>query len=418
MVRRRAGWIALWCMLLWGVASGCTVNLPAAVVPEPLPVQRQEGQVEGTLFPLPVIATDPNSGTDYGLLPVLLFPRDDQAVGLILAPSVVYNDLDKANFAFRLLAYPAEGHHYRLTSHQSTGDNAFHELAYVRDTRQARDWGYACRVYYDADISPRFYGFGNTSNEDDETSYTYRRTGGQVSLSHRLTDHLEVSWSEDLHSTHLSNKHLPNLPATIDLFPAAMEDRRTTTFAHRLTLGYDTRDFKETATCGLAAQVYGETALKTLGSDASFDRVGVEIRGFQPWDADHRFVTAVRVAGELLTRQEGTPFFEWPMLGGFASHRGFGDGRFVDRNMVCFSLEQRFEVFRLNMYNVTSHWEVAPFMDVGKVFATPGSFNLAKLHTAGGIALRAVVRPQVVGHVEVGVSREGSAIFMGLGYPF
>ncbi len=405
------------CLCLLG-GLGCTMHLPAALLPEPLPVQRQDGQVESTLFPLPVMATDPNSGTDYGMLPVWLFPRDDKAIGLILAPSVVYNDLDKASFAFRLLAYPAENRQYRLIAQKSTGTNSFLEFAYARETRQAQDWGYEVGAYYDSDISPRFFGFGNLSSEDSETSYTYRRKVAQAALSYRLTDHLEATWSENLRSTHLSDKHLPSLPSTATVFPVAFADRRTTVFVHRLTLSYDTRDIKETPTCGLLARAYGETSLKTLGADASFDRVGVEFRAFQPWDADHRFVTAIHLAGEFLTRQQDTPFYEWPSLGGFFSNRGFGADRFIDRNFVAFTLEQRFDVYRLHLYNVETHLEIAPFIDVGKVFPTFGRFNLRRLHPAGGLAVRAVVRPQVVGHIEFGVGGEGNAIFMGLGYPF
>lgn len=40
------------------------------------------------------------------------------------------------------------------------------------------------------------------------------------------------------------------------------------------------------------------------------------------------------------------------------------------------------------------------------------------LETAVGIALRAAVKPNVVGRVEVGVGREGPAAFVGIDYPF
>lgn len=87
--------------------------------------------------------------------------------------------------------------------------------------------------------------------------------------------------------------------------------------------------------------------------------------------------------------------------------------------MISLSIEQRFDVYQFSRFGVITHFEVAPFFDVGKVFSTFGKFDFHNLHPAGGIAFRAVVRPQVVGHVEIGIGRGGnSAVFMGLGYPF
>ncbi|MDD3581536.1 MAG: BamA/TamA family outer membrane protein [Desulfobacca sp.] len=417
MAHRNLG-LPIFLILLMVGFSSCSMKVPAAVVPPPLPVQRTDEKIDTTLFPLPVVATDPNSGNDYGFLPVWIFPRDDKAMGLILAPSVIYNEKDGTAFAFRLLAYPTSEVHYRLIASQSTGTNTEYEFFYDNQSLGARDWSYGCLLNYNSDYFPRFYGFGNNSNKDDETSYTSRTREALGHLGYQFTERLELRWQERLTMTTLSDKHLPSLPATVALFPDVMQNRRNTSFVHRLTLNYDTRDLPDTPTCGLLASVYGETASKALGSDASFDRVGIILKGFQPWDADHRFVTAIRLEGEFLLRQEDTPFYEWPHLGGFFSNRGYGEWRFIDRNMVALSLEQRIEVFRLSHFGVISHWEAAPFFDLGKVFPTLGKFDLRSLKASGGLALRASVRPQVVGHVEFGFGEEGSAVFMGLDYPF
>lgn len=410
--------LSLWLPLVLLSLTSCGLNIPSALVPPPLPVQRTDDQVKTTFFPLPVVATDPNTGNDYGCLPVLTFPREDQAMGMILAPSVIYNELNGITGAFRLLAYPDSRTHYRLIADKSTGINSYFEFWYDKKALQAAEWSYGLQSFHDTDSYMRFYGFGNDSREDDETSYTARTLRFRGYLGYRFTEALELCWQERLSTTSLSDHHLPSLPPTEALFPEVMKNRRVTTFAHRLSLSFDTRDWEETPTCGVLAQIYGETAARALGSDSSFDRLGVIFKGFHPLDADHRFITAVRVRSELLLRQELTPFYEWPYLGGFFSNRGFGDWRYIDRNMIAFTVEQRIEVFRLNHFGVISHWEVAPFLDVGKVFPTVGKFNLRNLKTAGGVAFRASVRPQVVGHVEFGFSREGSAIFMGLGYPF
>ncbi len=103
-----------------------------------------------------------------------------------------------------------------------------------------------------------------------------------------------------------------------------------------------------------------------------------------------------------MTRETNTPFYRWPTLGGYTTDRGWGEWRWIDRNMITCSVEQRFDVYQFSRFGVVTHFEVAPFVDVGKVFPTFSEFNFRNLHPAGGIAFRAVVRPQVVGHVEVG----------------
>ena len=399
---------------------GCSTTFPAAVLPPPLPVAREPQGVEATLFPLPVVGTDPNSGTEYGLLPVWVFPRADQAIGMILAPSIIDNDYAGTSLAFRLLAYPSKDTHYRLVASPSTKIHSFFEIAYEKAASQTNDWFYGAQAVYDCDIFPRFYGFGNTSASSDQTSYTSRSRTLTASLGYRLAQDWEVSWYERLNTTTVSDNHLAHLRSTASLFPAVMQDRRNTASIHGLSCSYDSRDYKETPTCGLLARVYAETALAFLGSDSSFDKVGFEVRGFQPWDLEtKRIVTAVRFQADFMTRAFQTPFYRLPTLGGFETNRGWGDWRWVDRNMVAFSLEQRFTVYQFQRFGVTTNLELAPFVDVGKVFPTFGRFNFRRFHSAAGLAVRAVVRPQVVGHIEVGIGQGGNnAVFMGLGYPF
>jgi hypothetical protein len=417
----RQGWsgallLSLFCLSL----SGCSFTFPASLLPPPLPVQREDNKVESTLFPLPVVATDPNTGTDYGILPVWVFPRDDKAIGMILAPSAIDNDFAGTSLAFRLLAYPSKEVHYRVVADPSTRTRSFFECAYEKSASQPEEWFYTGLFTYDCDIFPRFYGLGNNSSSSNQTNYTSRGRTLYGSLGYRASQTVEIGWFERFNITSLSDNHLPNLRSTGSVFPEVMQDTRNTAFIHGLSCSYDTRDYKDTPTCGFLAKIYAETSREFLGSDSSYDRVGLELKGFQPWDPDdRRSITAVRLLADCMTRESGTPFYRWPSLGGYKTDRGWGDWRWIDRNMITLTAEQRFDVYQFNYFGVSTHFEVAPFVDVGKVFPTFSKFNFRNLHPAAGIALRAVVRPQVVGHVEVGIGRGGNnAVFMGLGYPF
>ena len=79
----------------------------------------------------------------------------------------------------------------------------------------------------------------------------------------------------------------------------------------------------------------------------------------------------------------------------------------------------RLHVFRTRMFNVVSDFEIAPFVDGGKVFNTFTELQLFKdFAVTPGIGFRGIVRRTVVGRVDVGYSDEGGAVFAGLDYPF
>ena len=63
-------------------------------------------------------------------------------------------------------------------------------------------------------------------------------------------------------------------------------------------------------------------------------------------------------------------------------------------------------------------FEAAPFLDLGKVFTNTDELIGSQVEVTPGLALRGLAPPSVVGRVEIGVSREGPAIFVGLDYPF
>jgi hypothetical protein len=97
--------------------------------------------------------------------------------------------------------------------------------------------------------------------------------------------------------------------------------------------------------------------------------------------------------------------------------RGFGAGRFYDRDSFSGSLEVRHKIFSF-VATTRVDVEVTPFIDVGRVFAGTGTFALDQLHYVGGVGFRGIARPFVVGYVDIGYGSEGVAAFTGLNYPF
>ena len=112
------------------------------------------------------------------------------------------------------------------------------------------------------------------------------------------------------------------------------------------------------------------------------------------------------------------PFYELSQLGGRDSLRGYGDGRFADRGSLVFNLEHRYTFASVNLMNIQTNFEVAPFMDLGSVFPDIQDVKMKYFRPVYGAAFRAAVKPNVVGDVEVGIGQEGPAVFVDINYPY
>jgi outer membrane protein assembly factor BamA len=192
---------------------------------------------------------------------------------------------------------------------------------------------------------------------------------------------------------------------------------------NRLALTYDTRDSIEVPTRGTQITVFAGGADRHLLSSFSYAALGVDLRHL--WPLTERITLASHAALRYMPGDTQVPFWALSGLGGDRSIvgeeqllRGFGEGRFVDRNLFSGTFELRTRVFDLNLFSQEVSFEVAPFFDTGGVFHSMNDFPLNHLHPAGGIGLRAIARPFIVGYVDVGYGPEGAAIFSGVKYPF
>src|SRR2546428_689279 len=105
-------------------------------------------------------------------------------------------------------------------------------------------------------------------------------------------------------------------------------------------------------------------------------------------------------------------------VGGERALRGFGSDRFIDFNRSLASAELRKRVYERHLFGVKLEIELAPFLDTGQVFRHVTDSPVDALHWVGGLGFRGVVRPQIVGFVDIGRGSEGNAIFTGIDYPF
>jgi hypothetical protein len=158
-------------------------------------------------------------------------------------------------------------------------------------------------------------------------------------------------------------------------------------------------------------------------NDSMYSEVGGDGRAFWPIAPDT--ILAGHVAIRYLPAAHDVPFWALSGIGGGESVvggeqplRGWGAGRFYDRNSFSSSVELRRKVMTFNTTSTRIDVEVTPFIDVGRVFSRTGTLPFDQLHRVYGVGFRGIARPFVVGYVDIGYGSEGIAAFTGLNYPF
>ncbi|MBX3468155.1 MAG: BamA/TamA family outer membrane protein [Planctomycetes bacterium] len=368
---------------------------------------------------LPIIATDPNKGLTFGLLPVVVF-QEQARITNILAPDVTYNAIDGIGGSFRMRRFFSSTSSLALDVMGSSEGAFDNEMIYAQRRVGPREFlFYRGHVAYKTDLSTRFYGIGNDTKDDDETSYVFRRGLAVAALGIQLPLHFTAEFQERIASYKIGPGRLEKTPSSRARFPdvPGMRDR-INVLTHRIRLTFDTRDSLSAPTRGVFGEFIYDVADETLGSTVGFHRFGLFFTALIP-KLKGRLTTVVRVGGWIVEGRN-VPFFEQSSLGGKATNRGYGDGRFVDQNMWLLNLEERWNVTSFELMGVRNVLQLAAFVDVGRVLSERDRFFTvedAKISVGGALRLL-VPDSELVTSIDVGFSEEGPAAFVGLDYPF
>ncbi|MBI3078590.1 MAG: BamA/TamA family outer membrane protein [Deltaproteobacteria bacterium] len=399
---------ALLSRLLHGCRPGLLITLLLAW-PQVAP-----GKV--SVVPLPVYDTNPQEGSTFGFMPVFLILDEQDAVRQIYAPTITHNVINGTTGTFRLLGYPDNARRYALTAGASTGIN-YRVRARDSDTRFLDGrFLFESRVRQERDGTFRFFGFGTRSVASDETNYALRETHAEFAFGPHLSRHLHLTLREIIRRVEVEQGRVENVPFIGDRFPDIPGVRGGTVHAQRLALTYDSRDSGIVPTRGAFWQLYAEVSAPELGSSADYLKLGGEGSWLFPLDGP----AVVLVLHGLLEGLNGTnvPFFARTSLGGQDTLRGFKENRFIGNARILGNAEARIRLFNVRLFQTNTEFELDPFLDMGQVFNAFKQISRGTLQVVPGVGLRALVRPTIVGRVDVAVGREGSAVFIALDYPF
>lgn len=406
-------------LLLAALLSGCTSMVPKGSLFYPLVTSESADPVKMVSLPLPVIAASPNEGvTGGGLAAFLLHNRQDEVTSLI-APQINYNPNFGTTYTLYGAFYPAPSRSMELNLSRSDKVNDDYEIKLRDVTLLDGSLEINAFLYHFTDGSSRFFGFESGSTRDGETNYANREDGFTLTATYPLYRHTSLQLGERFRKVAIDRGAIRNIPFSKERFSSSDVPGLNGFNAHaqKLALVYSTLDSPTIPSYGGFAKVSVEGSMTALGSDENYRHYEVEAKGFVPNDAAKRFISAFRILYNQ-TLGDTVPFLERSILGGENSLRSYGRNRFIDSSCLLLNLEERIRLFRWELFDVTADWELAPFLDVGAVMPSLDRIRGSNFEFSPGIGLRAVVRPNIVGRMDIGWGNEGVAVFVGLGYPF
>lgn len=373
--------------------------------------------------PIPEVGTDPNGGTTVGLLPVFLHENPQGDIDKIIAPDVTYNPYLGYGAHARFFSYPSHDTQWygvlKLKERIERGADFSYGSGLTRQTT----WSEAGELLYDRTGTYRFFGIGNHSPPAAQTNYTNEQVLLNGTLGWNISQEVQLGWTARPRYVAIEPGAISSLPFIQQNFPTLPGIGTEREFFNRVFASLDTRNSNALPTRGDQIVASFGASERDFLSTMSYTVVALDARHYQP--VSGRVTVAAHAALRYMPDASNLPFWDLSSLGGDRSVvgeqqplRGFGEGRFVDRNLSSAGLEVRTRVFDLDLFSTHISGEVAPFADVGKTFHSVRQSPVSDLHAVGGVGFRAIAKPFIVGYVNVGYGSEGVAVFSGINYPF
>ncbi|HEY1724595.1 MAG TPA: BamA/TamA family outer membrane protein [Steroidobacteraceae bacterium] len=409
------------------VAPEAVKQLPAPTPPPsnvPHGLWRWLNPSTAPFIPVPEIAVDPNSGTTLGLLPTWLHTDEQHEISRIIAPDILHNPFFGYGGHMRIYEYPSADEQWSLVVGAKQRVERELDAEFQTGRERLQRWSINTSVIYNRDGSPRFFGIGNESPAIAETNYTLQEELLQVQVGYNLTHAWQLQYTGRLLEADVLPGTLSGIASIQHRFADVLGLGTNSELLNRVSIVYDTRDDLTVPSRGMEWVVYGGMAGRhAFFDDSLYTEAGIDGRAF--WPLYPNLVVASHIALRYLPSAHQVPFWALSSIGGGESViggeqplRGYGEGRYYDRDSFSATLELRRRAFSFNAVSTLVDIEVAPFIDIGRVFPHTDVSPLSHLHTIGGVGFRGIARPFVVGYVDMGYGSEGLAVFTGINYPF
>ncbi|THJ17353.1 MAG: hypothetical protein CAF42_002965 [Nitrospira sp. CG24B] len=389
------------CLVLWSV----------------FPIFSDRAGAEVKYFPIPAVSSSKNDGNDIGMIVPALITGPDGDLKYLVAPMVVYNSIVGTRGTINLFHYEPGGKELRGIASWTERIERKFLVSYVDPGFSNGRYSIGLSAMHFKNATVRFFGLGPTTVEGQQTNYTASETRLNWKFGVHANEVTQIAISQRLRHMQPIQQGATDLPFSGDLFPEAPGVQGATILGQRISFHYDTRNNLVTPTDGTAITAYAELNYNFKpGADPLYSRYGLEVKKMFASESK-RAILVIR--GELqATLGTDVPFYEQSSLGGQNNLRGFGVDRYIDKQLISFSVEERIHLLRTRLAGVMADFEIAPFIDTGQVFNSFKNVSFKDYRITPGIGFRGIIRPNVVGRIDYGFSKEGGAIFAGLDFPY
>jgi outer membrane protein assembly factor BamA len=369
------------------------------------------------VFPVPSASTSKNDGSDAGLIVPILITDPDGELKYLLAPMLIRNSIVGTRGTFNLFRYDTGGRQMQFIASLTEKIERKLLFNYVDPAFSNGRYFLTFGGTFFKNATSRFFGLGQTTQEAGETNYTAREARANWRFGVYANEVTQIAVGQRVRQVSLQ-RGATDLPFTGDVYPTVDGVKgETIIVGHRATFYYDTRNNLFSPTDGMAVTAYAELNQNIRNHDFPvFSRYELEIKKLFPSESK-RAILVVR-ANLQATLGDQVPFFEQSSLGGQNNLRGYGVDRFIDKHLIAASIEERIHIARAKIAGVAADFEMATFLDTGQVFNTFKDVSFKDYRMTPGIGFRGIVRPNVVGRIDYGYSKEGGAIFAGLDFPY
>jgi outer membrane protein assembly factor BamA len=377
----------------------------------------QTATADTQYFPIPSVSTTRNDGNDVGLIVPILHSDQDGELRNLLAPMLIQNSIVGTRGALNWFHYEPGNRQLRLVASLAERIERKFALSYMDPAFSNGRYSLNLGATFVKNATLRFFGLGQTTRGENETNYTGREIRADWRFGLHVNEVTQVSVGQRFRQMRLE-RGATDLPFTQEVFPDVPGVLgEAIIIGNRATFYYDTRNSLVTPTEGTAVTAYAELNQNVRNSEHPvYSRYEIEVKKLFPSESK-RAILVVR-ADLQATLGTDVPFYEQSSLGGQNNLRGFGQDRYIDKHLIAFSVEERIHLLRTKLAGVTADFEIAPFLDTGQVFSSYNDLSFKDYRMTPGLGFRGIVRPNVVGRVDYGYSREGGAVFAGLDFPY
>ncbi len=368
-------------------------------------------------FPIPSASTSKNDGNDANLIIPILISDPDGELKYLMAPMLIQNSIVGTRTVFNLFKYDPGGRQMRFIASLAERIERKVVFDYIDPAFANGQYSLNFGGTFFKNATSRFFGLGQSTVQAAESNYTAREARAYWRLGLYANEVTQISVGQRVRQVQLQ-RGATDLPFSVEQFPTVDGIQgESIIVGHRATFYYDTRDSLISPTDGVAVTAYAELNQNVKNGDHPvYSRYELEVKKLFPSESK-RAILVVR-ADLQATIGSQVPFFEQSSLGGQNNLRGFGLDRYIDKHLIALSIEERIHILRTKLAGVTADFEIAPFLDTGQVFNSFKDVSFQDYRMTPGLGFRAIVRPNVVGRVDYGYSREGGAVFAGLDFPY